>query len=65
MQSEWELVFRREGEPDEVVSMSADNLRPGDEFHRSGIHWVVTKDDGRSSLDGHAARLICEPATSQ
>jgi hypothetical protein len=57
----YELVLRREGEQDEVVSMASDHLTVGQPFVRDGIKWVVAKDDGRSELPNHAVRLICEP----
>jgi hypothetical protein len=58
---DWEVVLRRAGQPDEVISLSADNLRVGEAFPRGSTNWVVAEDDGPSNWPDHAARLICEP----
>ena len=58
----YEIVLRREGEPDEVVSLEFEQLIVGQPFEREGLRWVVARDDGPSKLPDHAARLICEPA---
>jgi len=60
--TQYELVLRRQGEDDEIVSMSADNLLTGTQFPRGGTTWAITKDDGPSKLPGHVVRFICEPA---
>jgi hypothetical protein len=56
----WELVLRRPDEPDEVVSMSADNIVPGETFVRGGITWLVGYGE-EPTLPDHLARLICRP----
>ncbi len=58
----YELVLRREGEPDEAISMEFDHLIVGQPFTRDGTSWVVAADDGPSHHSGHVARFICEPA---
>lgn len=58
----YELVLRREGQSDEVISMEFDHLIVGQPFTRDGTDWIVAADDGPSTYPDHAARLICEPA---
>ena len=59
----YELVLRREGEPDEVISMGFEHLIVGQPFSRDGTDWVVAADDGPAVIfPDHVARLICEPA---
>jgi hypothetical protein len=42
----YELVLRREGEADEVISMGFEHLIVGQPFSRDETDWVVAADDG-------------------
>jgi hypothetical protein len=61
---EYEIVFRREGEDDEVVAIGFEHLVVGQTFPREGVLWRIAMDDGPSELHGCVVRLIAVPADS-
>ncbi len=57
----YEIVLRREGDEDEVISLDSPNLMVDRTFVRDGTEWRVTHDLGPSQWQQHVAKLLAEP----